>query len=301
MPDNFADRLLKAIAQKGSPACVGVDPVFEKLPAECRPAGASEAQKLGAIRDWCLALLDAVGPIVPAVKPQSAYFEAYGAAGAAVYFEVVREARKRGLIVIGDVKRNDIGSTAQAYAAGHLGRDDSADAVTVNGYLGADGIQPFIDTAAATGRGLFVLVRTSNPSGAAVQDFADAAGRKLYEHVADQVRAIGDQPALVGRGGYSCVGSVVGATWPQEARALRERMPRQIFLVPGFGAQGATAEDCAASFKADGTGAIVNASRSVIFAHADKKYAGLPWKRAIAQAAREFADQIAAVTVRKRS
>ena len=299
MPENFADRLMQAIAAKGSPVCVGVDPVFEKLPAELRPADASESQKLAAIRSYCLTLLDVVAPIVPAVKPQSAYFEAYGAAGASLYFEVVREARNRGLLVIGDVKRNDIGSTAQAYAAGHLGRADSADAVTVNGYLGTDGIDPFVQTAAATGRGLFVLVRTSNPSGAVVQDFADAAGRKLYEHVADQVRAIGEKPALVGRCGFSCVGAVVGATWPQEARALRERMPQQIFLVPGFGAQGATAEDCAASFRADGTGAIVNASRSVIFAFADKKYNSVGWKQAIGSAAREFADQIAVVTVRR--
>lgn len=301
MPENFADRLLQAVAQKGSPVCVGVDPVYEKLPASLRlHPQASEDQKLAALREYCMALLELVAPAVPAVKPQSAYFEALGPAGVALYCDVVARAGELGLLVIGDVKRNDIGSTAQAYAAGHLARPHSADAVTVNGYLGADGIAPFVDVAAPLSKGLFVLVRTSNPSGAVVQDFADAAGQKLYEHMAAQVRQIGQRADLVGECGYSCVGAVVGATWPAEARRLRELMPQQIFLVPGFGAQGATAEDCAASFKADGTGAIVNASRSVIFAYADKKYAGMDWKKAIEQAAGDFAAQIAAVTIAKK-
>jgi len=289
---NFADRLLAAIAAKGSPVCVGVDPVYEKLPAELRQGDASESQRLGAIGRYCHALLENVSEIVPAVKPQSAYFEMYGAEGVALYEQVVRRARELGLIVIGDVKRNDIGSTAGAYATGHLGREDSVDAVTVNGYLGGDGISPFAEQAAKTGRGLFVLVRTSNPSGAAIQDFADATGKKLYEHVAGQVAALGDRPEFIGASGYSCLGAVVGATYPQEARRLRELMPRQIFLVPGYGAQGAGAGDCAAAFKADGTGAIVNASRSVIFAYADKKYAGLGWQAAIAAAAKAFAADI---------
>ncbi|MCY2924242.1 MAG: orotidine-5'-phosphate decarboxylase, partial [Planctomycetota bacterium] len=201
-------------------------------------------------------------------------------------------AKKAGLIVIGDVKRNDIGSTAEAYAAGHLAAPDSADAVTVNGYLGADGIEPFVKVARATGRGLFVLVRTSNPSAGAIQDFAAADGRKLYEHMAAQVAAIGAADGLVGQSGYSCVGAVVGATWPAQARELRAMMPQQIVLVPGYGAQGASAADCAASFKLDRTGALVNASRSVIFAHAGKEYAGLEWRKAVAAAARGFAADV---------
>ena len=289
MSDNFADRLLAAIAAKGSPVCVGLDPTLGNLPAA---VVANSRGPVQAVEAFCMGLIEAVAPIVPAVKPQSAYFEALGPEGVAVYFRVVAAAKQAGLIVIGDVKRNDIGSTAEAYAAGHLAGPDAADAVTVNGYLGADGIEPFVKVARETGRGLFVLVRTSNPSAAAIQDFASADGRKLYEHMAAQVAAIGSTEGLVGASGYSCVGAVVGATWPAQARELRAMMPRQIVLVPGYGAQGASAADCAASFKPDRTGAIVNASRSVIFAHTRKEYAGLEWRQAVAAAARGFASDI---------
>jgi len=293
MPENFADRLLEATDRKGSPICVGIDPQYDKLPAALRTAADGDAPgQLARIGEFCWGVLDAVAPLAAAVKPQSAYFEAYGAAGAAAYEQVVGWARQLGLIVIGDVKRGDIGSTAAAYAAGHLARGGAADAVTVNPYLGADGIVPFVKAAAATGRGAFVLVRTSNPSGAYVQDFSDAAGKELYRHVAELVALIGSEATLVGQRGYSCVGAVVGATYPAEARLLREVMPRQIFLVPGYGAQGAGAGDCAAAFRADGTGAIVNASRSVIFAHQRAEYAGMDWKSAVAAAARAFADDI---------
>jgi orotidine-5'-phosphate decarboxylase len=290
MPDNFADRLLSAIAAKGSPVCVGIDPAVDRLPPAVRQAAAGPVQ---AVEAFCLGIIEAVAPVVPAVKPQSAYFEALGPEGVAVYFRVVAAARRAGLIVIGDVKRNDIGPTAEAYAAGHLAGPEAADAVTVNGYLGADGIEPFVRVARPTGRGVFVLVRTSNPSAAAIQDFAASDGGTLYEHVARQVAAIGSGSGLVGRRGYSCVGAVVGATWPAEARALRAIMPQQVFLVPGYGAQGATAGDCAAAFKPDGTGAVVNASRSVIFAHTRKEYAGMDWPSAVRSAAEAFAGDIA--------
>lgn len=286
--ENFADRLLAAIVKADrAPVCVGIDPDFAKLPEELKAAG-----PVAAFEKFSLGLIEAVSGIVPAVKPQIAYFEKYGAAGVAVYEKIVAAARKAGLIVIGDIKRNDIGSTAQQYAEGHLGRDDSADAVTVNGYLGADGINPFIDVAAKTGRGLFVLVRTSNPSAAVLQDFADAKGKRFYQHLAEVLAGIGSRSGLVGRNGYSCVGAVVGATYPQEAFLLREVMPQQLFLVPGYGAQGASAADCAAAFKKDGTGAIVNASRSVIYAFSSPKYAGRPWQAAIADAAKTFAKDI---------
>ena len=299
MGEHFADRLLAAIQRKGSPVCVGLDPVYDRLPGALSAGPqAPAAQRLAAIERFCLGLLEAVAPLVPAVKPQSAYFEAYQADGVKLYFDLVAQARRMGLIVIGDVKRNDIGPTAEAYAAGHLAAPDAADAVTINGYLGADGLTPFIAAARQAGRGVFVLVRTSNPSAAAVQDLASADGRKLYEHLAAQVADLGGAPDCLGASGYSCVGAVVGATYPREAAALRKAMPRQIFLVPGYGAQGATAADCAASFKPDGTGAIVNASRSVIFAHQRKEYAGLDWRQAVTAAAREFAAEIAAA-VRK--
>lgn len=293
---HFAHRLLAAIGRKGSPVCVGLDPVWEKLPKEFQGPATPEAAQVEAVGEFCGQVLRIVAPVVPAVKIQSAYFERYGSAGVKLYETLTRQAQELGLLVIGDVKRNDIGSTAAAYAQGHLRGPAAADAVTVNGYLGADGVTPFVEAAAREGRGLFVLVRTSNPSAKAIQDFADASGKKFFEHMAEQVAAIGEGEGLVGESGYSCVGAVVGATWPQEARTLRTMMPRQIFLVPGYGAQGATAADCAASFKPDGTGAIVNASRSVLFAFAEKKYAGMDWKKAIDQAAREFAQDIRQAT-----
>lgn len=280
--DHFADRLLDAIEAKGAPVCVGLDPSMEKLPPELKHLPPGDA-----IERFCAGVIDAVAGIVPAVKPQIAYFERYGHGGVAAYERVCRLAAQAGLVVIGDVKRGDIGSTAAEYAAAHLG-NTAADAVTVNSYFGADGITPFVQAALPAGKGLFVLVRTSNPSAAAIQDLTDAVGKPLYEHVAAQVAQIGE--SCVGQRGYSAVGAVVGATWPQQARTLREIMPQHIFLVPGYGAQGATAADCAAAFKSDGTGAIVNASRSVIYAFAGQS----DWKTAIAQAAKAFAQDIRA-------
>jgi len=291
MVDNFSDRLLAAIRDKGSPVCVGVDPVYERLPDELRSGKDTPAARAEAIREYSCRLLDVIAPIVPAVKPQIAYFEPYRESGIKAYYDVVAHARGLGLVVIGDVKRGDIGPTASAYAAAHLDGPDTPDAVTVNGYFGADGLKPFADNA-ARGKGLFVLVRTSNPSAAGVQDFSDGSDTPFYEHMARLVARFGQEDALVGQHGYSAVGAVVGATWPDEARRLREVMPQQIFLVPGYGAQGATAKDCAASFKEDGTGAIVNASRSVIFAYREDKYKDLDWLEAVRRAAIAFAEDI---------
>jgi len=291
--DHFADRLLKAIEDKNAPVCVGIDPRWDRLPAALTGGNeADEAGRVARIGEFCWQVLQAVAPHVPAVKPQSAYFEVYGARGVETYRQVVRWAHELGLLVIGDVKRNDIGSTAQAYAAAHLAGADNPDAVTVNAYFGLDGLAPFLDVCAAEGKGVFTLVRTSNPSAGQVQDFADASGTKLYEHLADLVAELGAQDGLVGERGYSALGAVVGATWPDEARALRDRMPQQLFLVPGYGAQGASAGDCAASFRADGTGAIVNASRSVIYAFSRDDGAGAPWQDAVGAAAQAFAEDI---------
>ncbi len=287
--DNFADRLLSAIEAKGAPVCVGIDPRYDRLPPAVTAASDDE---LSALRTFCMEVLEQVAPVVPAVKPQSAYFEAYGAPGVALLADVIVRARQLGLIVIADVKRNDIGSTAQAYAAGHLAGADAADAVTVNAYLGSDGVAPFAEAAAANGRGLFVLVRTSNPSAAEFQDLADVDGTKTYEHLARRVDQWGQADGLIGQCGFSSMGAVVGATWPDEARALRKLMPRQLFLVPGYGAQGASADDCLASFDSTGRGAIVNASRSVIYAHAADAHAGKDWTQAVADAARAFAEDI---------
>ena len=290
MPEHFADRLLAAIEQKGSPICVGLDPAFDRLGDSIRPA-ANGAAELEVIGEFCRQVLQIVAPIAAAVKLQSAYFEVYRSEGVGLYFDLVRQAKELGLVVIGDVKRNDIGSTAGAYAAAHLAGQATPDAITVNGYLGADGIRPFLDVAARDGKGVFVLVRTSNDSAGRIQDFADGEGKKFYQHMAEEVIAI-DGEELIGKSGYSCLGAVVGATYPAEARQLRQTMPRQIFLVPGYGAQGATAEHCAAAFKADGTGAIVNASRSVIYAHQRSEYKDLDWRGAVEAAAKAFAEDI---------
>jgi orotidine-5'-phosphate decarboxylase len=271
---------------------VGIDPVYEELPQELQTDQAGPKDRLDGVSRFCREILRIVAPIVPAVKLQIAFFECLGYQGVKLYFDLARQARRLGLIVIGDVKRGDIGHTAAAYAAAHLAGQDCPDAVTVNGYLGADGIDPFVQAAQQRGRGVFVLVRTSNPSAAAIQDFTGPDGRKLYEHIDQQVAAMGRAPQLLGRRGYSCLGAVVGATYPQEAARLREIMPQQIFLVPGYGAQGASAADCAAAFKADGAGAIVNASRSVIYAYRRGPHAGEDWKAAIAAAAAGFVADI---------
>jgi len=291
--ENFADRLLNAIEAKRAPVCVGIDPRYDRLPPEMTAGpDADEAAKAAKIAEFCWQLLQAVEPHVPAVKPQSAYFEVYGARGVETYHQVVRWAHELGLLVLGDVKRNDIGSTAEAYAAGHLAGPERPDAITVNAYLGGDGLEPFLDVCRAEGKGVFVLVRTSNPSAGQVQDFAGPDGEKLYQHVADLVASAGCGEGLVGERGYSAVGAVVGATYPDEARELRRRMPQQIFLVPGYGAQGATAADCAASFTPGGTGAIVNASRSVIYAFQQPQYAEMRWPRAVEAAAEAFARDV---------
>jgi orotidine-5'-phosphate decarboxylase len=292
MPGHFADDLTAAIIDKHAPVCVGIDPSWERLPEAIKQEFGDD--QVGALRKFCTEVIQAVAPIVPAIKPQIAYFEVHQAAGVELYFDMVSLARQCGLMIVGDIKRSDIGSTAQAYARGHVSGTNCPDAVTVNGYLGSDGLQPFIDEGDAEGRGIFILVRTSNPSGAVIQDFADASGKKFYQHMAEQVADLGQ--SSVGSSGYSRVGAVVGATYPEEARQLREMMPQQLFLVPGYGAQGATADDCAASFKSDGTGAIVNASRSVIYAF--DKNPDIDWRQAIEQAARAFAADLATAIFR---
>jgi len=288
MTGNFADRLLGAIERAGSPVCVGIDPVCERLPSDFD----NVPDPVRAIEHFSRIVLEIVASIVPAVKVQIAYFERYGSEGVSAYERIVADALSAGLIVIGDVKRGDVGSTVRAYAAGHLERENSPDAITVNGYFGADGLAPFIESARRTGKGIFVIVRTSNPSAVEVQDFTDRQGKRFYEHLAEQVASIGNGEGLIGEKGYSCIGAVVGATYPAEVQRLRKVMPRQIFLLPGYGAQGATAKDCLSGFKHDKTGAIVSASRSVIYAYQQERLATTHWKDAIAQAARDLADDI---------
>lgn len=279
------DRLMTLIEEYGNPSVVGLDPTAALVPPQVvddlasevadevdDPAEVPAARLAVAFFEFNRAIIDAVADVVPAVKPQIAMYEALGPAGVDVYTMTTEYARDRGLYVLGDVKRGDIGSTAAAYARHLAGVADPdggeahdpwhEDAVTVNPYLGTDGITPFVDAARDADKDLFVLVRTSNPSSSELQELELADGGRVYEHVADLVEGWGAD--TIGEHGYSRVGAVVGATHPQEGRALRARMPHTFFLVPGYGAQGGTAADVAGMFDAQGCGAIVNSSRGII-------------------------------------
>jgi orotidine-5'-phosphate decarboxylase len=233
--------------------------------------------------------------MVPAVKINIAFFEKYLWEGLETYYSLISEGDELGLEIIGDVKRGDIGHTAEAYAAAHLenpelaGLEDNLapDAITVNGYTGTDGIEPFADMADKQGKGIFVLVRTSNPSAAAIQDFTDADGQTMYEKLAEIVAEIANKDERIGNYGYSNVGMVVGGTAPKVTTALRQKYDKVWFLVPGYGSQGAEPADCVRFCKPDGTGALINASRSIIYAYEKPKYKeqfGDDWKRCIEQA-----------------
>ncbi len=287
----FADRLMAEMISKRSQVVVGIDPRLEQLPPEL--AGMPPADAFVA---FAHGVVEAVAEHAAAVKPQVAFFEALGCEGMRAYAETVRIAREAGLLVIGDVKRSDIASTAAAYATAHLGADGGdfvADAVTVNPYLGADGVRPFLDAAAAHGRGVFALVKTSNPSSADIQDL-DCGGRPLYERVAELVEEWG--APLRGESGYSSLGAVVGATYPQELARLRELMPHTPFLVPGFGAQGGGVDEVKAAFDPDGLGAVVNSSRGIIFAYEKEPYRTEfgpgRWREAVRAAAEEMRGEL---------
>jgi orotidine-5'-phosphate decarboxylase len=277
-----ADRLVAAVEEAGAPACVGIDPVVERLPEVHRPAGDDPASVAAALAAFSIGVLDAVAGAVPCVKVQSACFERYGHHGVAALESVLLEARARHLQVILDAKRGDISVSAAHYAAAARG----ADWLTVNSYLGPDAIEPFL----RPGAGVFALVRTTNPGGDAVQAQRLADGRTVAEAVAAMIADLGRDH--VGAAGYSSVGAVVGATKPDEIAALRALMPQQVFLVPGFGAQGGGIADVKACFDAAGRGAIVTASRSVIYAF---DAGAADWDDRIAEAARRLADELAGV------
>jgi orotidine-5'-phosphate decarboxylase len=271
---SFADRLIEAIQAKDTPCVVGLDPRVETMPDFIsRPVRDSADPNAirGAICAFHEIVLDAVAPLVPAVKLQIAFYEQYGLAGLQAFAETIAMAQQAGLIVIVDAKRNDIGSTAEAYAnaflggseaLGHRVRGFDVDCITVSPFLGRDSLEPFVRHCADHGRGIFVLVKTSNPGSIDVQGQA-ADGETVSDRLARMVDELGAD--LVGRCGYSSIGAVVGATFPKEATRLRGAMPRAIVLVPGYGAQGGTAEDALANFNPDGLGAVINASRSITY------------------------------------
>lgn len=297
---NFADLLIAEIERKQSCVVVGLDPRPDAIPAavcaryvEAESGRAAAAMAIAAFNSR---IIEIVAPHVCAVKPQIAFYEQFGWEGVRAYAWTVDRAHEAGLLVIGDVKRGDIGSTAQAYAEAHFEAFD-ADAVTLNPYLGTDSIQPFLDMAELHAKGAFVLVKTSNPSSSELQDL-DAGGRPLYMKVAELLEQWGAD--LVGERGYSSIGAVVGATYPEEAARLRRALPKSIFLVPGFGAQGATADDCRPCFNADGLGAIVNSSRGIIFAWERprwrERFGESQWEKAIEAAVVQMKEELAAVS-----
>jgi len=301
MSSHFADRLADLVHRRGNAVCVGLDPRWESLPSSLRNShdGSSLDSIAAAYAEFCRRVIDVVAPLVPIVKPQCAFFEACGPAGYAALEKVMQHARSSGLLTILDGKRNDIASTAEAYAdAAFAGTPfDSrrfpiwqADAITINPYLGRDAVEPFLASARRCGGGVFVLVRTSNKGAGQFQDLP-SAGRPLYEHVAEAVQAWSREN--LGACGLGDVGAVVGATHPAELVRLRQLIPDVIFLIPGYGAQGGSASDVAPAFRHDGLGAVVNSSRGII---ACFKPDDARWEQAVEAATHAMIDQLGRVT-----
>lgn len=302
----FIDKLIGAVKEKDNPSVIGLDPKIDYVPSFIKEKafkeyGANFKGAAEAILDFNKRIMDAVYDIVPAVKPQLAYYEMYGLEGLRVFDETARYAREKGLMVIVDGKRNDIGTTAEAYSSAFLGKtriDDSieeaafdADALTVNPYLGIDGIKPFIEDCKKYQKGIFVLVKTSNKSSGQIQDLLTQYDKSIYEILAQHVEEWGR--TLRGEHGYSSVGAVVGATYPNQAKILRKIMKHAYILVPGYGAQGGTARDVAHNFNADGLGAIVNASRSIMCAYQSEL-----WKNTYSEKEFDAASRAEAIRMR---
>jgi orotidine-5'-phosphate decarboxylase len=302
----FVDRLIEQIREKNNPSVIGLDPRIEYVPAYLREKARKEfgnnaKSTAEAILSFNRKLIDALYDMIPAVKPQVAYYEMYGLEGLRVFKETVDYAKSKGLLVIADGKRNDIGSTAEAYSTAFLGKtllDEGleqsmfdVDALTVNPYLGFDGIKPFAEDCKRYEKGIFVLVKTSNKTSGQLQDLKLQDGKTLYEVVAGLVQEWGRE--TTGKYGYSSVGAVVGATYPEQAEVLRSIMQNAYILVPGYGAQGGTAADAVKSFNKDGLGAIINASRSVICAYQSEL-----WKKQYGE--EQFADAARAEALRMR-
>lgn len=300
MKDHFADRMTEAVKQKGTSAVVGLDPVLEQMPvALIGKHNLSQPGELKAILavlgEFCEKVMEIVAPIVPAVKLNIGFFERYFWPGVELYYQLIARAAQLGLLTIGDVKRGDIGSTAAAYASGHMERPQytdmknivTPDSITINGFSGADGIVPFAQAAAKNGKGIFVWVRASNPSAGELQDMVDSTGQRFFERLAGQTAAIAGQPEYIGECGLSDVGMVVGGTAAAQSKQLRQQYPQTIFLVPGYGAQGATAQDCLQFVRPDGSGVLINASRSIIGAHHNPRYrkqCNDVWEKCVEQA-----------------
>ncbi len=308
MTTNLADLLIEKINEKRNPCVVGLDPRISLIPAHIRETC---LQQYGdTIEGTCQAILyfnceiiDAVSDIVAIVKPQMAFYEQYGFEGVRAFQETVRYAKMKDLLIIEDAKRNDIESTALAYAMGHLGEVEllnsmrsiyGVDMLTVNPYLGSDGIKPFIKVCEEYGKGIFILTKTSNPSAGDFQDLKTGDDEvPLYLHIAKYISSVANE--LIGKKGYSPIGAVIGATYPKEAKLLREVMKTSFFLVPGYGKQGVTAQDIEPYFNEDGYGALVSSSRAVTFAYLDSessKYPQLDYLESVRKAAIRMRDDV---------
>ena len=272
------DRLIENIIEKQNPTVAGLDPKLDYVPASVKDAcfakyGKTLEGAAAALLAFNKAIIDQICDIVPAIKPQAAYYEMYGWQGVKALAETIAYAKEKGMFVITDGKRNDIGTTMEAYAAAHLGTTDvageaidafGADALTVNGYLGTDGIKPLANICKEKDKGIFVLVKTSNPSSGELQDLQLISGVSVYEQMGKMCERWGEE--LPGKYGYSGVGAVVGATYPEQLAEMREKAPHTFFLVPGYGAQGGGANDAKNAFDKNGLGAIINSSRGIMCA-----------------------------------
>lgn len=310
---NFADRLIEQIEAKNAPACVGLDPLLDRLPPcvlseaglpigkdALRQTPLNEAAVSDALLTFGRGVIDAIASHVPAIKINIAFFERYHIEGLRVYLQLVQYARQANLLVIGDIKRADIGHSATQYATAHMSNLEpdqavSPDSVTVNPYFGLDGVQPFIDIARAQGRGVFVLVQTSNESAASVQGLTFSDGDTVCQRIARMVEQWASDETLIGRRGYSSIGAVVSPRDLASTQKIRLLMPSCLFLVPGFGAQGRTADEVAQCFKPDGSGAIVTASRSVIYAYqsdSSQTDSELSWRDRVEAGCRDFVQAV---------
>ncbi len=297
---HFMDLLAQRVKECRNPVMVGLDPRAESLPAPLRPSDLRNYDEVaGRFEVFCRGVIDVVAGIVPVVKPQAAFFEQLGPAGMAALGRIVKYARSKQLLIVVDGKRNDIGSTAQAYAEAYLGRESAwgADALTVSPYLGDDSLDPFLKVAQARDAAIFVLVKTSNPGGKLLQDVR-VDGQPLYAKVGKLVESL--SAATRGQAGYGLAGAVVGATYPEQIAELRSMMPSTWFLVPGFGTQGGTARDVASAFDAQGLGAVVNNSRGIIFAHSlapySQRFGDSQWQSAVDAATRAMIAQLQSET-----
>ncbi|MEG2561810.1 MAG: orotidine-5'-phosphate decarboxylase [Clostridia bacterium] len=285
------DKLIDKILLTKNPSAVGLDTCIDYLPEEMQKNCVSTEEARKYITQFNCDLIDEIKEIVPAVKVQVAYYEMYGVDGMIAFRDTIKYARENGLFVIADVKRNDIGSTASAYSKGYIGQTKlpngklitpfESDFITVNGYLGSDGINPFVDDCAKFDKGLFALVKTSNPTSGELQDKIMDNGKTLYDNMACLVDKWGS--GLIGKHGYSNVGGVIGATHKEQAALIRKAHPNMFFLIPGYGAQGGKAQDLAVCFE-NGIGGIVNSSRGILCACRKAEYSGLDYKKAALQA-----------------